>query len=97
MERRFYVYILTDKPYGTLYVGVTNNLARRMHEHRQGLVKGFTQKYGLKTLVYYEEYPTAEEAIRREKCIKAWKREWKINHIHEQNRRWSDLAENLNK
>ncbi len=97
MEKNFFVYIVTDKPYGTLYVGVTNDLARRVYEHREGLYKGFTKKHGLKMLVYYEVYGTAEEAIRREKAVKAWKREWKIHRIHEQNRTWSDLYEDLNK
>ncbi len=97
MDKAFFVYIVTDRPYGTLYVGVTNDLSRRAWEHREGIYKGFTRKYGLKLLVYYESYSTAEEAIRREKAIKAWKREWKINHIHEQNRTWRDLAEEINK
>ena len=97
MEKRFWVYIVTDKPYGTLYVGVTNNIQRRMHEHKEGLVAGFTKKYGLKTLVCYEEYPTAESAIHREKCIKAWKRDWKTRLIAERNARWRDLAEDFAK
>jgi len=97
MEKNFFVYIVTDKPYGTLYVGVTNDLARRIWEHKQGVVEGFTKKYNVHRLVAYEVYPTAETAIRREKCIKAWKRDWKINLIHEQNREWKDLWEDLNK
>jgi putative endonuclease len=97
MEKRFWVYIVTDRPYGTLYVGVTNDLARRIWEHREGMYKGFTKKYGLKQLVYYENYPTAEAAIRREKNIKAWKREWKTNRIKEFNSTWGDLYEDLQK
>lgn len=97
MEKSFFVYIVTDKPYGTLYVGVTNDLGRRVWEHKTGVYKGFTKKYGLGLLAYYEVYPTADEAIRREKAIKKWRREWKINKIHEQNRPWRDLYEDLNK
>lgn len=95
--KRFWVYIITDKPYGTLYIGVTSDLPRRVYEHKNGLYEGFSKKYDLKLLVYYEEYQTAEEAIRREKCMKKWNREWKINKIHEMNRQWRDLAEDLNK
>lgn len=89
----FYVYIVTNKPNGILYTGVTNNLARRIHEHREGMAESFTKKYGLKYLVYTEEYPTIEEAIHREKCIKTWKRAWKIKRILEQNPDWQDLYE----
>jgi putative endonuclease len=97
MEKRFWVYLMADKPYGTLYVGVTNNLSRRIFEHKNGLHQGFTKRHGLKILVYYEEYPTALEAIHREKCIKKWNREWKINNlIHIQNHEWRDLAEDFN-
>lgn len=97
MEKRYWVYIVADKPYGTLYVGVTSDLSRRIYEHKNGLYKGFTKKYGLAMLVYYEEFPTALEAIHREKCIKKWKRDWKIkNLIHVQNREWKDLYETYN-
>jgi putative endonuclease len=97
MDERYWVYIVTDKPYGTLYTGMTNDLARRVYEHKVGLYSGFTKRYGLGRLVYYEEYATALEAIRREKCIKKWNREWKINNlIHQQNREWRDLGEILN-
>jgi putative endonuclease len=97
MEKRFWVYIITDKPYGTLYIGFTNNLPRRIYEHKNGLYEGFSKKYGLKMLVWYEEYPTAEEGIQREKQIKYWNREWKINNlIHVQNRKWRDMAEDFN-
>jgi putative endonuclease len=97
MEKRFWVYIVTDKPYGTLYVGVTNDLARRIYEHKNGIYKGFTKQYGLKILVYYEEYSTALAAIQQEKRVKKWNREWKIrNLIHVQNHQWDDLAEKLN-
>jgi putative endonuclease len=97
MEKRFWVYLVTDRPYGTLYTGITNNLSRRIYEHKNGLHKGFTKRYVLNRLVYYEEYPTALEAIHREKCIKKWNREWKIhNLIHMQNREWRDLAQDFN-
>ncbi len=97
MEKHFWVYIVTDKPYGTLYTGVTNDLARRVWEHREGLYKGFTRKYELKQLVYYEEYPTAIEAIAREKCIKKWNRDWKKQVIEKLNTTWRDLYEDLQK
>jgi len=93
MGKKFWVYIVTDKPFGTLYTGVTNNIARRAYEHKNGLVKGFTKKYGLKILVYCEEFPTAMAAIRREKQIKRWNREWKIYRIKEANPKWKDLFE----
>ncbi len=86
-----YVYIMANRYRGTIYVGVTNNLPRRVWEHQQGLVDGFTKKYGCKTLVYYESYEWIQGAIRREKQIKAWKREWKFNHIEERNPDWNDL------
>jgi putative endonuclease len=73
----FWVYILASAPGGTLYVGVTNNLVRRAYEHRNGLVPGFTKRYGVKRLVYFEEHDTAYSAIQREKNIKHWSREWK--------------------
>jgi putative endonuclease len=77
----YWVYILASKPGGTLYTGVTNNLVRRAFEHRQGLVRGFTKRYGVKTLVYFEQHDTASVAIQREKNIKHWSREWKIDLI----------------
>lgn len=96
--RHGYVYIITDKPFGTLYTGVTSDLARRIYEHRQGIYPGFSKRYGLKHLVYYEVHDTILAAIEREKQIKKWRREWKIhNLIHGQNRAWLDLYEDLNK
>jgi len=97
MERCFWIYIVTDKPYGTLYVGVTNDLARRMWEHREGVYKGFTKKYGLKRLVYYEDHATALEAIAREKAIKKWNRDWKKQAIEKFNPSWRDMYEDLQK
>ncbi len=95
MEKNFFVYLVADKPYGTLYVGVTNDLARRIWEHREGLYKGFTKRYGLRLLVYYEVYPTAMDAIRREKAIKKWKRDWKKQAIEKTNPTWRDLYADL--
>ena len=77
----YWVYILASKPGGTLYVGVTNNLVRRVYEHREGLADGFTKRYGIKTLVYYEPHETITAALQREKNIKHWSREWKTDLI----------------
>jgi putative endonuclease len=95
VNKSYFVYILASKRNGTLYTGVTNGLARRVLEHKNGVIKGFTQKYGVKNLVYVEEYPTPEEAIRREKCIKRWKRDWKLEIIEGQNPLWNDLYPSL--
>jgi putative endonuclease len=86
-----WVYILASRPGGTLYVGVTNNLVRRVFEHREGLVEGFTRQYDVKTLVYYEQHATIPLAIQREKNIKHWSREWKIDLIVALNPDWRDL------
>ncbi len=91
--KTYVVYILTNKPNGTLYVGVTSDLGRRMIEHKHGLVKGFTKKYDLKKLVFLEQYGCVYAAIGREKQLKSWHREWKINLIEEQNPKWNDLYE----
>jgi len=95
-DKRFWIYIVADKLYGTLYLGVTSDLARRAYEHREGLYAGFTQKYGLKQLVYYEEHSSAEAAIEREKKLKKWKRNWKIQLIAKLNPTWRDLYLDLN-
>lgn len=87
----YYVYILASKPYGTLYIGVTNDLVRRVWEHKNGFVEGFTQKYGVHRLVYYEQSESAESAIVREKQMKKWKRQWKIELIMKSNPGWKDL------
>ena len=92
----YFVYIMTDKPYGTLYIGVTNNLWRRVLEHKEGLLEGFTKKYGLKYLVYYEAYEDQMEAIRREKAMKKWNRDWKMYRIIDTNPAWRDLSLELN-
>lgn len=94
--RTYYVYILASGPSGTLYNGMTNDLSRRVHEHREGLVEGFTKKYGVKRLVHFEEFSTVADAIHREKRIKKYPRAWKINLILDRNPDWRDLAEALN-
>lgn len=91
-ERRFFVYILASRPWGTLCIGVTNNLLRRVFEHKVGLVEGFTKTYGVKNLVYFEEWATVADAIHREKRLKKWPRIWKITLIRTNNPDWNDLA-----
>ena len=91
MDRRFYVYILASRKYGTIYVGVTNDIVRRVYEHREKLVPGFTKEYGVAKLIYYEIYDDPESAIVREKRIKRWKRDWKIELIERDNPNWDDL------
>jgi putative endonuclease len=91
----FYVYIMTNRIYGTLYVGVTNDLARRVWEHREGVVDGFTKKHGLKLLVYYESFDRIVDAIHREKRLKHWQRAWKIALIEGRNPNWDDLTPEL--
>ena len=87
----YWVYILASAPRGTLYVGVTNDLIRRVYEHREGFVAGFTRKYGVKMLVYFEEHGSIIAAIQREKNIKHWSREWKVQLILRDNPQWRDL------
>jgi len=89
----YYVYILTNKPFGTLYVGMTSDLLKRVWEHKNKVVAGFTKRYGLNRLVWFEVHDDAEAAVRREKQIKEWKREWKINLIEQENLRWLDLSD----
>lgn len=91
------VYILANRPYGTLYTGVTSDLARRIFEHREGLIPGFTLRYGIKTLVYYEFFAMMGDAIQREKRIKEWRRAWKIELVESLNPEWRDLYEQLNR
>jgi len=97
MAKTYYVYILASKRNGTLYIGVSNDLARRMFEHKQGLVAGFAKTYDIKMLVYYEVFEDVNEAIAREKRLKKYKREWKINLIQAHNAGWYDLTEGLNR
>lgn len=87
-----HVYILASKRHGTLYTGVTRDLVRRIHEHREGNVEGFTQRYGVKRLVHFEDFDLLADAIAREKRIKAWRRDWKIRLIEENNPMWDALA-----
>ena len=87
----FWVYILASRIGGTLYIGVTNNLVRRIHEHREGNAEGFTKKYDVYRLVYFEQFDDIENAIRREKRLKSWNRAWKIRLIEETNPNWIDL------
>jgi len=93
--KQYYVYMMASKRNGTLYVGVTSDLIKRVYEHRHGLVGGFTKKYGVTRLVYYETLDDPHEAITREKRIKKWRREWKVNLIKESNAQWRDLYDEL--
>ena len=95
LDQQYYVYLLTSGLGGTLYTGVTNNLVRRVHEHRQGAVSGFTSKYDVHRLVYFDIFESVEAAIQREKQIKKWKRAWKVRLIEERNPNWNDLYETL--
>ncbi len=88
---RYYVYMLASKKNGTLYIGVTNNLALRVREHKDGSVEGFTKKYNVHVLVYFESYNDIRDAIIREKRLKKWKRKWKIRLIEGMNPKWADL------
>ncbi len=89
--KQYYVYIMAKARNSTFYTGGTNDLIRRVYEHKNGLADGFTKKYGIKNLVYYEIHQDINEAIKREKLIKKWKREYKMNAIEEQNPDWRDL------
>ncbi len=95
MEKRFWVYVLASAHYGTLYVGMSSDLPKRIWEHKEGVAEGFTKKYDVHNLVYFEEHGNAEAAITRERQIKEWKREWKINLIERSNPHWDDLYENI--
>ncbi len=90
-----YVYIMTNKKNGIIYIGVTADLLRRIYEHREGSMPGFTKRYSLKKLVYYEFYDDIQDAIQREKTLKHWSRAWKIRLIHKNNPEWNDLYETL--
>ena len=91
----YYVYILTNKKDGVLYIGVTNDVKRRVWEHKQKIVKGFTKKYNVDRLMYFEQTSDVHAAIEREKQVKKWKREWKVELIEKDNKAWSDLYEIL--
>lgn len=91
----FYVYILTNKPNGVLYIGLTNELERRLGEHKNKILKGFTSRYNIDKLIYFEEFDTYEEAFTRERRLKKWNREWKIKLIEQQNLERKDLSAEL--
>lgn len=91
MEKRFFVYILASQRNGTLYIGKTDDLNKRLMAHKANIIQGFTSKYTVHTLVYYEEYETEEEAFRRERAMKEWKRKWKLELIEKDNPLWKDL------
>ena len=90
--KTYYVYILASKRNGTLYIGVTNNLSRRITEHKQGIADGFTKKYNIKTLVYYEWTNDIDSALSREKALKKWNRKWKLDLVEKDNSNWNDLS-----
>ncbi len=89
----FFVYIMTNLSRRSLYVGVTNDLGRRVYEHKNGLCEGFTKRYKINQLVYYENYQYVMDAIQREKSLKKWKREWKLQLIETVNPHWEDLGD----
>ncbi len=93
-NHQYYVYIITNKKDGVLYIGVSNDLKRRIFKHKNKLVKGFSSKYNLDKLVYFEVHQYIDEAIKREKNLKNWKRDWKVNLIIENNTDWKGLSEN---
>jgi putative endonuclease len=95
MEKQPCVYIVANKRNGTLYIGVTSNLPKRIWEHKNKVVKGFAQKYDLSSLVWYELHETMDSAIQREKAMKFWKRVWKLRTIEKMNPDWRDLYEEL--
>jgi len=90
--RNYYVYILASKRNGTLYIGVTNNLERRVYEHKNNIVKGFTAKYNVHQLVYFEQTADINSALQREKHLKKWNRKWKLALIEKDNTNWKDLS-----
>ena len=96
MEKLYYIYMLVSRRNGTLYVGVTNDLPRRVWEHKAGIAEGFTKKHDVHLLVWYETYNDINEAIVREKQLKGWNRDWKIRLIEKHNSGWNDLSEKLN-
>ena len=89
------VYILASEKYGTLYIGVTSDIVKRIWEHKNDVVEGFTEKYGVHRLVWFERHETMDSAIRREKTLKGWRRDWKLNLIEASNPEWCDLYTDL--
>jgi len=94
---QYFVYILASKRKGTLYIGVTNNLIKRVYDHKQNIVEGFTKQYNVHNLVYFEIHEDVNEAILREKQMKKWNRQWKINLIENNNPEWNDLYNEITK
>ncbi|MHC4570340.1 MAG: GIY-YIG nuclease family protein [Planctomycetota bacterium] len=92
---QYFVYMLASKRNGTLYIGVTNNLLKRVHQHKEGVAEGFTQKYNVHNLVYYEVFNRIQDAITREKRMKKWERAWKVELIEKSNPNWEDLFDSL--
>lgn len=97
MDKTYFVYIMASKPKGATYIGVTSDLNRRVYEHRQGLIGGYTKRFHIKKLVYYETYNEVILAIEREKKLKKWRRNWKLALIEAHNPQWNDLYLDLNK
>jgi putative endonuclease len=95
MDRSFFVYILANRRRGVMYVGVTNDLTRRVAEHKGKFVPGFTRTHGVTLLIYFEEYSSILEARARERVLKRWRRQWKFDVIEKQNPEWKDLADQL--
>ena len=95
MTKNFFVYMLASKINGTIYIGVTSDLPKRVWEHKNKVVEGFTEKYDVNKLVWFEAHENAESAIRREKQMKEWKREWKVKRIVEMNPEWRDLYDDV--
>ena len=94
-NKTYYVYIMASKRNGTLYIGVTNDLIRRVYEHKTNGVEGFTEKYRVHKLVYWEQSDSVESALQREKQLKRWNRQWKIALIEKENSNWEDMYEQL--
>lgn len=95
MHKYYWVYIISSHKNGTLYVGITNDLRRRIYEHKHQMVDGFTQKYSIQLLIYFERHESPESAITREKQLKKWKRQWKLRLIEKQNPTWKDLYKDI--
>jgi putative endonuclease len=93
--KKGFMYIMSNKQDGVLYIGVTSDIVKRVYEHKNNFVDGFTKLYNLKNLVYYEVYDDIEEAIKREKQLKNWHRDWKIELVNKQNPQWNDLYESI--
>jgi putative endonuclease len=94
-DENYYLYIIASKKNGTLYIGVTNDLVKRIYEHKQNAVNGFTKKYNVHTLVYYKVHRDIEETILKEKQMKKWNRKWKVRIIEEKNPEWKDLYDEI--